>query len=155
MRDLQLFTKAVGVFFEPLASKHDLSLSEAREGVYDISSQHFIMRIRLHTGHRRGLNVSLRPASFREFDENEPGVELGIWLLIEFYGHDPRDVFVEVSSDESFLKQVELLAVAAERYGLPFLLGHDKDWEIIKSGVERKTKKDLEQIRKYKFLKNQ
>ena len=77
MRDSVLFDKAVDAFFAPLARKLDLPLIKVRDGVYDISSTHFIMRIRLDTGHRRGLNVILRPASFREFDEDTGRADTG------------------------------------------------------------------------------
>jgi hypothetical protein len=125
-----------------------------RDGVYDIPSQHFIMRIRLDTGHRRGLNVILRPASFREFDENKPGIQLGIACFIEFRGENPQDTFIDVSMDEDFFERARLLAIAAEQYALPYLLGQSKDWEAINEMVERKTLEDVEEIKKYRFPKN-
>jgi hypothetical protein len=143
MRDSQLFDKAVETFFEPFAQKLGLPLSKVWDGAYDIPSQHFIVRIRLDTGHRRGLNVILRPASFREFDENKPGIQLGIGCFIEFHGENPQDTFVEVSTDESFSERARLLAIAAERYAVPYLLGEGKDWEVIQAMVQKKTDKDL------------
>lgn len=143
MRDSKLFDKAVETFFEPFARKLGLPLSKVRDGVYDIPSQHFIVRIRLDTGHRRGLNVILRPASFREYDENKPGIQLGIGCFIEFHGESPQDTFVEVSTDENFSERARLLAIAAERYAVPYLLGEGKDWEIIQAMVPKKTNKDL------------
>jgi hypothetical protein len=154
MRDSQLFDKAVETFFEPLARELSLPLSKIQDGVFDIASQHFIMRIRLDTGHRRGLNVILRPASFREFDEDKPGIELGIGCLIEFQGENPQNTLIEVSTDEDFFEQARLLAIAAERYAVPYLLGQGKDWTAIKEMIERKTEKDVDEIKKYRFPKN-
>lgn len=154
MRDLQLFDGAVETFFEPFARKLGLPLSKVRDGVYDISSQHFIMRIRLGTGHRRGLNVILRPASFREFDENKPGIQLGIGCFIEFHGENPQDTFIEVSTDEDFIEQTRRLAIAAEQYAMPYLLGEGKEWATIKDMIERKTEKDVEEIKKHRYPKN-
>ena len=154
MRDLELFEKAVGTYFEPLAQRLGLPLSKVREGVYDLSSQHFIMRIRLDTGHRRGLNVILRPASFREFDENKPGIQLGIGCFIEFHGENPQDTLIEVSTDEHFIERTRLLAVAAEKYAVPYLLGESADWQTVNEMVQRKTEKDVKEIEKYRFPKN-
>jgi len=145
MGDSHLFDKAVETFFEPLARKLSLPLSRIRDGVFDISSQHFIMRIRLHTGHRRGLNVILRPASFREFDENDPGVQLGIGCFIEFQGENPQNTVIEVSTDEDFFEQARLLALAAEWYAVPYLLGEGKDWTPIMEMIERKTEKEVDE----------
>jgi len=154
MRDSQLFDKAVETFFGPLARKLALPLTKVQDGVYDLPSQHFIMRIRLHTGHRRGLNVLLRPASLRDFDENKPGSELGIACFIEFHGENPQVVFIDVSTDDNFFEQARLLAMAAERYGVPYLRGECKDWEVIKEMISRKTEKNVEEIEKLRFPKN-
>ena len=153
MRDSQLFDKAVETHFEPLSRKLGLSLSKVREGVYEIPSQQYIMRIRLDTGHRRGLNVSLRP-SFREFDENEPGIQLGIGCFIEFHGEDPHETLIEVSCDKDFLERARLLAVAVTKYAIPYLLGEGADWTAVNEMVRRKTEKDIEEMNKYRFPRN-
>jgi hypothetical protein len=54
MCDSKLFDKAVAKFFEPIAHRLGLPLTKIRDGVYEIPSPHFILRIRLHTGHARG-----------------------------------------------------------------------------------------------------
>jgi hypothetical protein len=154
MRDSQLFEKAVEAHFEPLARRLGLPLSKVREGVYDLPSPYFIMRIRLDTGHRRGLNVSLRPASFLEFDENKPGVQLGIGCFIEFHGEDPNYTLIEVSSDQDFLERARLLALASTKYAAPYLLGEGADWEAVSQMVQRKTEKDVEEMNKFRFPKN-
>ena len=153
MRDSLLFDKAVDTLFKPFAQKLGLSLRTVRDGVYDIPSPHFIMRIRLDTGHRRGLNLTLRPASFKEFDENKPGIQLGIGCFIEFHGENSRDTLIDVSTDEHFFEQVRLLAIAAERYAVPYLLGEGTDWTTVGEMVERKTQKELEKIKKNRFPK--
>ncbi|HTS16384.1 MAG TPA: hypothetical protein VMP11_02315 [Verrucomicrobiae bacterium] len=154
MRDSQLFVKAVEAYFEPIARKLGLPLCKVRDGVYDIPSQYFIMRVRLDTGHRRGLNVILRPSSFREFDENQPNIQLGIGNFIQFHGENPQDTLIEVSSDESFLDRARLLAVAAAKYAEPYLRGQGTDWSSVSEMVRRKTEKDVVEIRKYRFPKN-
>lgn len=129
MRDSKLFDKAVAMFFEPIAQRLRLSLSKVREGVYEIPSPHFILRIRLHTGHARGLNVALRPASLRDFDENTAGSEYGIGCFMLFNGEKLEHIYVRVETDEDFLKLAQLLAQATERFGVPYLGGQKNDFE--------------------------
>jgi hypothetical protein len=153
MRDSTLFDIAVETFFEPLARKLGQPLSRVTDGVYEIPSPYFVMRVRLHTGHHRGLNVLLRPTSPREFDENEPGGQLGIGCFVEFCGGDFHDAFGLVSTDEDFMERTRWFAIAAERYGVPYLLGEGKDWEAVKGMVEKKTAKGIEELKKYWFLR--
>jgi hypothetical protein len=152
MRDSKLFEKAVTTFFAPIARNHDLPLSRVRDGVYEIASAYFVMRIRLDTGHRRGLNVLLRPASSCHFDENEPGTEYGIGNVMLLEGEEWKEQVIE--TDVDFLKRAEWLAKASERFGLPYLLGKGKDFEAIKKMVEKRTQNEAEKIKKYRFPKN-
>lgn len=139
MRDSKIFDQTVAKFFEPIARKLGLSLVRVMEGVYEIYSPYFIMRIRLDTGHsRRGLNVILREASHREFDERAPYIQYDIGCFTQFYGEKLEDTFIDVLTDEDFIKQAQLLAQAAERYGAPYLLGQGKDFEIIKEVYRKK-----------------
>jgi hypothetical protein len=154
MRDTKIFDEAVMAFFEPIARRLALPLLKVRDGVYEIPSPHFIMRVRLDTGHRRGFNVILRPASAREFDENKPGIQYGIGAFMQLYGEGLEQTFINVDSDEDFLKRAQLLAQTAERYGVPYLLGQGKDWEAVREMVSKKTAADLEEIGKYRFPNN-
>jgi hypothetical protein len=154
MRDSKLFDKAVETFFGPISRRFNLPFSKVRDGIYDIPSPHFIMRVRLDTGHHRGLNVTLRPASFRDFDEDKPGIQLGIGCFIEFYGKKPQDTLIDVFTDKDFLDRARLLAIAAEHYGVPYLLGKGKDWDAVKEVIRKKTEKDTERIKKYRYPKN-
>jgi hypothetical protein len=146
MRDSKLFDKAVAQFFEPIARKLDLPLIKMNDGVYEIQSPYSIMRIRLDTGHRRGLNVLLRPASLREYDENKPG-EFGIVNFIEFNGEKLQQTFFDVFTDEDFLRQAQLLAQAAERFGIPYLRGQKNDFEAIGEMIKKRGEPEQEKIR--------
>jgi hypothetical protein len=152
MRDSELFDKAVKRFFEPMARRVNLPLSKVQEGAYEIQSAFFIMRIRLGTGHRRGLNVLLRPASLHEFDETEPGAEYGVGNFMLFEGEPWEDPTIETDAD--YLKRAEWLASAAERIGLPYLLGQGKNYEAVKEMVKRRTEEEAEKIKKYEFPQN-
>jgi hypothetical protein len=151
MRDSKIFDEAATRFFGPIARSSGLRLFKVQEGGYDIASPDFIMRVRLHTGHRRGLNVILRPASEGDFDENKPGLQYGIGCFIQFYGEALEKTFIPVDSDEDFLEQARLLAEAAQRYCIPHLLGQGKDLELIQQMIRKKTEEDLKKIGKLTF----
>ena len=152
MRDSQLFDKAIELYFRPLAGKIGLPLSKVEDGVFEIPSQRFILRIRLHTGHSRGLNVILRPASLHKFDENKDHGVLGIGNFIEFYGGEWKEPSIEIDSEEKFLAQTHRMAEATQRYAVPYLLGEGKDWEAIEKMVAKRTELAVEKIKKYPFL---
>jgi hypothetical protein len=147
MRDSRLFDQAVKNFFEPIAQKLRLPISKVREGAYEIVSPYFIMRIRLHTGHRRGLNVLLRPASIRGFDENTPGTEYGIANFMVFAG----GVWIEqlIETDADFLERAEWLAGVSERFGVPYLLGEGKDLDAIEEIIRSNAEKHVKLIKSY------
>src|SRR5262245_40411103 len=121
MRNSNLFDKTMADFFGPIAQRLHLSLVKVEDGIYEIPSQHFVLRIRLHTGHARGMNVMLRPASVRDFDENEPGVHYGIGCFMEFNGEKLEQVFIEVGSDDEFVEHAHArrLILAWPEFTLP------------------------------------
>ena len=147
MRDSALFDEAVARFFNPLAVKLGLPVEKEKGGVYEIRSPHFVLRIRLDTGHHRGLNVMLRPASARDFDENKPGIECGIGCFVLFQGEDLKQTMMSVYTDEDFLKQAELLAKASERFGVPYLLGQINDFEAVQEFIRKRGKPELVRIK--------
>jgi len=135
MRDSELFDKSVHQFFEPIARKLELPLFKVDDDIYEIPSPYFILRVRLHTGHHRGLNVFLRQSSFCDFDENIPGSEYGLgW----FMGEDKNQLPNDACTDDDFIKQVQLFAAASEHFGAPYLLGQQSDLENIKEMVSKK-----------------
>ena len=146
MRDSELFDKATTKYFEPIAQKLGLPFAKIRDGVYEISSSHFIMRIRLDTGHRRGLNVILRPASLQDYDENKPDA-CGIGCFIKFNGEDWKSLVASVVTDEDFLKLTQMYAQAAERFGIPYLLGQKNDFEAVKEWIRKRGEPELERIK--------
>ena len=152
MRDSHLFDEAVKIFFAPFAQTLSLLLSKIRDGVYEIQSPYFIMRIRLHTGHRRGLNVLFRPASLRDFDENQPGGEYGIGNFALYHGQRIEEPIIETDAD--FLNVAENLGKAARQFGTPYLLGAGGDWEAIKEMASGRNEESIEEIKQYRFPKN-
>jgi len=154
MCDSEIFDKAIVKYFAPIARELGLPLAKVSDGIYEIPSPHFIMRIRLHTGHRRGFNVLLRRASFRKFDENEPFVQYDIGCFLELYGEDLKKTFIEVDSDDDFMRQAQLLAEATKRHGVPYLIGKCKDFDAVREIVKKRARENIEKIRELRFPKN-
>ena len=152
MRDLQLFDRSVEAFFEPIARRLGLPLSKVQGGVYEVASPYIIMRIRLHTGHHRGLNVMLRPASSRVFNESEPGAEYGLVHFVLLEGGDWTEPLI--ATDADFLNWAAQLAIQSERFGAPYLLGKGKNYDAVKEIVRQKSRRALEEIKAYRFPKN-
>jgi hypothetical protein len=154
MLDSEIFDEAVAEYFAPIAQELGLPLTKVDNGIYEIPSPHFILRIRLHTGHRRGFNVILRQASSRKFDESEPFVQYGIGCFMEFHGEDLKQTFIDVDSNDDFMKQAQLLADATKRYGIPYLVGEGKDFDAVQEIVKKQAQEKIEEIRNYRFPKN-
>jgi hypothetical protein len=152
MRDSKIFDEAVEKYFAPIAGALGLLLLRVQDGIYDIPSACFILRIRLDTGHRSGLNVFLRPAEFHQFDENEPGIEYGLGNLMLFKGEPWEDPLIE--TDDDFVKRAEWLAKMSERFAVPYLLGQENNWEAIKEMVRQRTIPEIEKIKSYRYPKN-
>jgi hypothetical protein len=150
MRDSDLFEKAVGRFFEPIARKLKLPLFKVDEGIYEIPSPHFIMRIRLHTGHSssgRGLNVILRQTSLRDFVDNKPGFQLGIGCFRLFNGEELKPPCSCVLTDADFLQLAEWFAAEAEYLGVPYLLGLKDDFEAVQEFMAKRSEPEVQKIR--------
>jgi len=154
MRGSEIFDEAIARYFAPIAQEIGLPLETVDDGIYEIPSPHFILRIRLHTGHARGLNVILRRASFRVVDENEPFIQYGIGCFMEFRGEDLNKTFIDVDSDEDFMKQAQLSAQATKQHGVAYLVGEGKDFEAVQEIGKQKAQEAIEEIRKYRFPKN-
>jgi hypothetical protein len=154
MRDSEIFDEAIARYFAPIARELGLPLAKVDDGIYEITSPYFILRIRLHTGHRRGFNVILRQASSRKFDENEPFVQYGIGCFMEFHGEELKQSFIDVDSNDDFMKLAQLLADATKRYGVPYLVGEGKDFDAIQQIVKKQAQKNIEKIKNYRFPKN-
>jgi len=154
MRDSETFNEAMAKYFAPIAQELGLPLSRVDDGNYEISSPHFILRMRLDTGHRRGLNVLLRPASQLQFDEDKPGSEYGLSCFMEFHGEDLKKTFIDVDSKEDFMKQSHLLAQATRRYAVPYLLGEGKDFDAVRAAIRKRSEESIDEIKKYRFPKN-
>jgi hypothetical protein len=145
MRDSGLFDEVVGQFFEPIALKLELPLFKVEDGIYEIPSPFFIVRIRLDTGHARGFNVLLRQTSICDFEDYKPYIQYGIGNFVLFSGEKLESM--NIFTDEDFLRQAQLLAEASERFAIPYLLGQKNDLEAIARMVEENGREGMERIK--------
>ena len=104
MRDLGIFDMAVAKYFEPIAQKLKLPLKKISDGIYEIESSHFILCIRLATGHHRGLNAILRQASVCDFDKKKPNMQYDVASFMLFNGLGIESLIFDVNTDDEFLK---------------------------------------------------
>jgi hypothetical protein len=137
-----LFKKAVVTWFGPMAHKLGLPIIQISDGVFEIPSEKFVMRIRLDTGHRSGINVILRPITAGEFDENDPSIpQYGLGRFMQFYGEKVEKVFIFVGTEAEFLEQARLVAQAADRFVVPFFVGMDEIWKRLQPIFEKTLSK--------------
>src|SRR5262245_59887103 len=121
MRELKLFDDAVQRYFMPVAERLRLQTSRVRDGFYELASPFLVARIRLDTGHRRGLNVIAHKPSMREIDENEPWSQIGIANFAKAAGEECLEPDIE--NDGDFLERAAWLAKATDRLLTPYFLG--------------------------------
>ena len=75
---------------------------------------------------------------------------------MEFHGEELKQSFIDVDSNDDFMKLAQLLADATKRYGVPYLVGEGKDFDAIQQIVKKnKSQENIEKIRQnYRFPKN-
>jgi hypothetical protein len=149
MRDAVLFDRAVAKFFKPIADKLQLPLFKVAYNIYEIPSPYFIMRIRLHGGRYRGINVILRRTTLRDFVDNKPGFQLGIGCFAQFIGEELKGFkqLLPTATDADFMEQAQLFMVQAERFGVPYLLGLKDDFEAVEKFIVKRGEPEVQRIK--------
>jgi hypothetical protein len=133
------FNQAVRRWFGELASGLGLHLVQLDEGVFEIEAPRFYLRIRGHSGHlpELGLLVNLVPIEKRFVKFGKEKAEIGVHIIMEYYGDSVPDAFL-ASSAEAVDAKVKWLAQLASRYCVPFLRGEAGDWKQIEEFLEQK-----------------
>jgi len=148
MCDSELFDKTAEKLFAPIANKLGLPFFKVADGIYEIPSPYFIMRIRLDTGHSsRGLNVILRKTTLPDFVDNKVGYQLGIGCFRLFNGEELKPPCLRVFTDTEFLQQAEWYAEEAEHSGVPYLLGLKDDFEAVQNFMAKRSEPEVKRIR--------
>jgi len=133
------FNQAVRRWFGELASELGLQLVQLEEGVFEIEAPRFCLRIRGHSGHlpELVLLVNLVPIEKRSANFGKEKGEIGVHVIMEYYGDSVPDAFL-ASSAQAVDGKVKQLAELASRYCVPFLQGETGDWKQIEKFLDQK-----------------
>jgi len=151
---LDTFVHAVAKYFEPIAKEHTWPLVHQTPNLYEITTPHFIMRIRFDVGaHTKSINATLIPANQMPGDiENGKG-ELGIGLIAGYNGM-PIEYIPWDATESGFEEQAQHISNMVKQYALPYLLNQRSDWNEITEFLRKKNEQSMTEIKKYKFPQN-
>lgn len=133
------FERSVPNCFGDLATKLGVRLAVLPDGIFEIESGQFCMRIRASSGHVSDLVdllVTLVPLEkrFAKFGVERGEISLG--RIMDYYGDELNAS--PVSSGEGLQAEIKRQAQLALKYGAPFLSGSSRDWSNIEKYVEQK-----------------
>ena len=125
--------------FESIAAKRNFAFHKAAPGIFEISGNGFILRIRRGVGHLRGAGdfvVTLSTSQSAQRDINDLSGEIGLRNFVEYYhGSLP---FQEFGRMENFDKAMTEAVAATEKYCVPILLGDANSFEAVRKFVDQK-----------------
>lgn len=138
---------SVQKWFGQLAGTLGLQVEKVTDGVFEIRSDDFWLRISGSRNHGSDL-VDLAITLF----SNQRKRGIGLANIMEFYGD--RLISTElVATPASVDREIERLAQLASKYCKPFLRGVSTDWRKITEFVERKIVDESVRERKYDLPK--
>lgn len=146
------FNKAVARSFAPLAGDAKLAIQQLGDGIYEVPGKDFTMRIRMGTGHRKDILVTMLPTAERPADNDDLCKEIGLGVVAEFAGASLTELPIE--TEEEYLHSADYLAAAADTLLLPYLLGTRNDFAELKRFVAARSAKAVGEIPDYRFPKN-
>ena len=146
------FDEAVAKFFAPIVSRANLAIRKLGQGVYEVQSPEFTMRIRRGSGHRKDILVTLLPTAERPSDIRDLSKEIGFGVIANFHGEKLAELPFDTEDD--YFRYASSLATAAEKFLLPYPLGLRTDFLEIKDFVKANVDKALSEMPKYRFPKN-
>src|ERR1051326_7257817 len=133
------FERSVRNCFGQLATKLGLRLAALPDGIFEIESTQFCMRIRASSGHVNDLVdllVTLVPIEKRLAKCGVDRGEISLGRVMDYYGDDLNAS--PVSSAELLEAEIKRQSRLALKYGAPFLSGSSRDWSNIENYVEQK-----------------
>jgi hypothetical protein len=152
LRFLQEFNQAVLNRFGAMAESLDLKLKQLADGVFEIASQLYSLRIRLGTGHRVDFLVTLVDNKEKADDANALTGEIGLGVIMEYYG--TKLIESRQAAPQDIDAEIARMADLSQHYCVPFLSGKSADWVSIKEFVQTKIEKAGGNMKKYNFPKN-
>jgi hypothetical protein len=146
------FDAAVSRHFKPIARRFSLPINRLKDGVYEIPSPYFIMRIRFGIGHGKSILVTLACVDEKPADIDDESKEYGIGVIAAYNGEEMCTE--QVDTIEDFLQQAERTARLAEEFGIPYILGQKSDFNEVKEFVRERIEKAVSKVKAYRFPKN-
>lgn len=134
----EAFDRAVPQHFGPLATRRGLDLSKEGE-FFQIVGNGFYLRIRLGPGHCTNVLVTVVPFSRAQLPLGAPGGELGLGVIMQFYGDRLLDV-PSIQDEMAMQRELERLARLAEKFCGHFLLDRSSEWSRVQDFVENKIR---------------
>jgi len=150
--NVRMFDDAAARFFAPIASRAKLPFQSLGDGVYEIQSREFTMRVRRGTGHRKDILITLLPTVERSADLGDLSKEIGLGVIAKFRGENLAEP--SLATQEEYFRYSENLAIASERLLVPYLQGNKTDFSEIKAFVAKNAEKAVSEIPEYRFPKN-
>ena len=141
------FDDAVARFFQPFSERAGFPIRKLRNGMYEISGNEFVIRIRRGTGHREDFIITLAPKKSLPSDLDDLGHEIGLNVIAEYNGQ-------QLQESDDYQGQFSEGARIAELLLMPYLLGSKTDFEEIQRFVESKVEESGIRTKKYHFPKN-
>jgi hypothetical protein len=150
---LETFDFAVSQYFEPMAKRFRLSISHLKDGLYEIQSPYYSMRIEYTEGHiGKQILATLFPTKDRPANVEDRVRKYGVGLIAKYNGVDMQTH--PVRAVEDFLSQADHIEKMTEKFCVPYFLGQKNDFEQIESYAEGLIEKSGIRKMKWKLPKN-
>jgi hypothetical protein len=148
------FDNEVKRCFLPLANRASLSLQKLKEGVFEMSSHGFALRVRSGIGHARDFVVTLAKQSSLSKNYDELTGEIGLGNFAEVHGEKLE--LHPLHTPAGYHHAFEEAASLAGKLCVPYLIGvrGDADFEKVCEHVDRKKAEAGDKWKDYKFTKN-
>ena len=146
------FDRAVPQHFGPLATRRGLDLSKEGE-FFQIVGKGFCLRVRLGPGHSTNVLVTVVPFSGAQLPFGSAGGEIGLGVIMEFYGDRLVDV-PSIQDEVAMQHELERLARLADKYCGHFLLDRSSEWSRVQDFIENKIARSAVQSKTYNFPPN-
>jgi hypothetical protein len=136
----EAFYRVVPQHFGPLATRRGLELSNEGD-FFQIAGNGFCLRVRLGPGHRTNVLVTVVPFSGAKLPFGSPGGEIGLGVIMEFYGDRLVDV-PSIQDEVAMQREIERLARLADKFCGHFLLDRSAEWSRVQDFVENKIRSE-------------
>lgn len=134
MNDLEFIDGLIIRFFSPVAAKVGRPLQRIADGVYEICSSVFTIRIRFCEGHGKSILATIMLTSERSTDPSDLRDEIGVGVVARYEGKSMHTE--QKTTAEELVEQAKEVATKTDTLLVPFLLGLRNDFESIRKYVE-------------------